>query len=40
MTYKFFIKDVELENFADDNTIYAGIKDLTELLETLRKELA
>ena len=34
----FFIKDAELANFADDNTIYVGSKDLTELLEILRKE--
>ena len=34
----FFIKEAELANFADDNTIYVGSKDLTELLEILRKE--
>ena len=34
----FFIKDAELANFADDNTIYVGSKDLTELLEILRKK--
>ena len=34
----FFVKEVELANFADDNTIYLGSKDLTELLEILRKE--
>ena len=34
----FFIKDAELENFADGNTIYIGRKDLTKLLEILRKE--
>ena len=34
----FFIKETELANFADDNTIYMGSKDLTELLEILRKE--
>ena len=34
----FFIKEAELENFADGNTIYAGSKDLKELLEILRKE--
>ena len=34
----FFVKEAELANFADDNTIYLGSKDLTELLEILRKE--
>ena len=34
----FFIKEAELANFADDNTIYVGSKDLTELLEILQKE--
>ena len=34
----FFIKDAELANFADDNTIYVGSKDLPELSEILRKE--
>ena len=34
----FFIKDAELGNFADGNTIYIGRKDLTKLLEILRKE--
>ena len=34
----FFIKEAELKHFADDNTIYVGSKDLTELLEILRKE--
>ena len=34
----FFIKDAELANFADDNTIYVGSKDLAELLEISRKE--
>ena len=34
----FFIKEAELSNFADDNTIYVGSKDLTELLEILQKE--
>ena len=33
----FFIKEAELANFADDNTIYVGGKDLTELLEILQK---
>ena len=33
-----FIKDAELANFADDNIIYVGGKDLTELVEILRKE--
>ena len=37
MTF-FFIKDAELANFADGNTIYIGRKDLTKLLEILRKE--
>ena len=34
----FFIKEAELANFADDNAIYVGSKDLTELLEILQKE--
>ena len=34
----FFIKDAELANFADDNTISVGSKHLTELSEILRKE--
>ena len=34
----FFIKEAELANFADDNTIYIGSKYLTELLEILQKE--
>ena len=34
----FFIKESELANFADDNTIYMGCKDLTELLKILQKE--
>ena len=34
----FFIKEAELANFADDNRIYLYSKDLTELLEILRKE--
>ena len=34
----FFIKEAELENFAEDSTIYVGSKDLTEFLEILRKE--
>ena len=29
----FFIKEAELANFADGNSIYVGSKDLTELLE-------
>ena len=33
----FFIKVAKLTNFADDNTIYVVCKDLTELLEILRK---
>ena len=31
-------KEAELANFADDNTVYMGSKDLTENLEILRKE--
>ena len=34
----FFIKDADLANFEDDNKIYVGSKDLTELLEMSRKE--
>ena len=34
----FFIKEAELANFAGDNTIYVGSKDLTELSEILRKK--
>ena len=34
----FFIKEVELANFADDNTIYVSSKDLAESLQILRKE--
>ena len=34
----FFIKEAKLANFANGNTIYVGSKDLTELLEILRKE--
>ena len=34
----FFIKEAELEYFAEDSTIYVGSKDLTEFLEILRKE--
>ena len=33
----FFIKEAELANFANDNTIHVGSKDLTELLDILRK---
>ena len=33
----FFIKEAELANFADNNTIYVGSKDLTEFLDILRK---
>ena len=33
-----FIKDVELANFADDNTIYAERKNIDELLKLLEKE--
>ena len=36
--FLFSIKEAELANFADDNKIYVGSKDLTELLEFLRKE--
>ena len=34
----FFIKEAELVNFADDNTIYVVSKDFTELLQILGKE--
>ena len=34
----FYIKEAELANLADDNRIYIDNKDLTELLEILRKE--
>ena len=34
----FIIKEAVLANFADENAIYVGCKDLTELLEILRKE--
>ena len=34
----FFIKEAEIANFADDNTIYVGSKYVTELLKILRKE--
>ena len=34
----FFIKEAELSNFADDNTMNVGSKDLTDLLEVLQKE--
>ena len=34
----FFIKEAELANFSNDNAIYVGSKDLTELLEILQKE--
>ena len=34
----FFINETELANFAHDNVVYVGSKDLTELLEILRKE--
>ena len=34
----FFIKDAELANFADYNTIYVGSKGLSKLLEMLRKQ--
>ena len=33
-----FIKEAELADFADDNKIYVGSKDLTTLLEILQKE--
>ena len=33
-----FIKEAELADFADDNKIYVGSKDLTKLLEILQKE--
>ena len=38
MTCFFSLKKLNLKHFADDNTIYVGSKDLTELLEILRKE--
>ena len=34
----FLIKEAQLVNFVDDNTISVGSKDLAELLEILRKE--
>ena len=34
----FFIKEPELPNFANDNSIYTGSKDLTEILEVLQYE--
>ena len=34
----FFIKESELANFEDDNTIYVGRKDLTEFSEIFQKE--
>ena len=33
-----FIKDVELENFSDDNTIYAARNSVEELMKVLEKE--
>ena len=33
-----FIKEAELANFADDNTIYATCKNVTKLLDLLQKE--
>ena len=33
-----FLKDVELANFADDNTIYTGNKSIEKLLEVLERE--
>ena len=33
----FFIKESELANFEDDNTIYVGRKDLTEFPEIFQK---
>ena len=33
-----FIREAKLENFADDNTIYAGSNDLSSLLELLENE--
>ena len=35
----FFINEAKLENFADDNTIYAAKKDLNKLLRLLEKEI-
>ena len=34
----FFIKESEIANFEDDNTIYVGRKDLTEFSEIFQKE--
>ena len=34
----FLIKKANLANFADDNTIYAASKDITNLLEILKSE--
>ena len=33
-----FIKDVELANFADDNTVYATRNSIEELIKVLEKE--
>ena len=35
----FFVKEAELANFADDNTIYLGSKDLTELFKNFTKRM-
>ena len=37
MTY-FLIKDVEISNFADDNTIYTAMNSKEELIKILEKE--
>ena len=34
----FFIKEAELVNFADDNTLYVGKKDIMEILNVLERE--
>jgi len=34
----FFIKEAELVNFADDNTLYVDKKDITEILNVLERE--
>ena len=38
MNYYFSLKKLNLQNLADDNTIYVGSKDLTDLIEILQKE--
>ena len=34
----YFIKDIRIANYADDNTPYATTKDISSLLETLERE--